>query len=278
MAMLGVDKAADSSVFTEESFLQHGPEVNQGFASMWIEVMPAETPPPDMASFLKFLALGLGTSRGEMVGTAQAHETKLGANSVIRVKRDECQSDLIERYIDTRTIYEIIYGREKAMAMGFSFPRKDVPSRFGRQASMVINNFKALPPGEPIVGTKKGKEQMALKPEDVIDVLELPYNQLSESLRRLVTGIRESQTTQKLKEDCYNKQIKRYSMHAKCGEMIYRMVGLDKFADQIKPSIRRPGLRAVTEPEDDAPAQSLDSDTPSREIIPAAESVTSVIT
>lgn len=261
MPMLTVDKAAQASEFTEESFWQHGSEVNRRFTERWRELMPEEKPVPNMQDFLEFMARDLKASREASVATAQDHEIQLGGDSGLRVEREEAFTEAASVYVDTRSIVESIYGREGARKLGFSFPRSENSYRFRRQMAMVLRAFRALPQDEP-VPAPAGKEALAVLPSYVVDALEPRYERLKTVLKAILTETRRAQKSQTAKQEAYETQVKRYSMHAKCGEMIYRMVGLEKFADQIKPSTRRPGQREVDVEgtEDDAPASPPDSD------------------
>lgn len=251
MPMLTVDKAADSSLFTEESFWQNGPEVHDAFTKRWIAVMPEEKLPPNMVDFLEFLALDLSGSRTEMVDSAQDHEIKLGGDSEMRSERDGAYSGLNTVYLDERGLFVSIYGRPAAKAMGFSFPRHEHPARFGRQTGMLLRNLKKLDPEVPIPAPE-GKEELAIKPSRIIKALEGPHKRLKDALKAVLVDVRKSQKTHKAKDKALSRQVKNFSTHAKCGEMIYRIVGLEPEADQVRPSVRQPGQRAaVVRAEDD---------------------------
>ena len=244
MPMLSVDRAAQASEFTEESFWQNGSEVNRRFAERWNAVMPEDKPAPNMEHFLEFMARDLKASREVSVATAEDHETQLGGDREVKIERSETHTELNSAYLDTRTIIESIYGRPAALKMGFSYPRSENPYRFGRQTATVIRAFQALPQEEPIPAPE-GKEQLALTPGAILAVLEPPFKRFKVLLKNNLKEVRRSQKSQVAKQEAYDTQVKRYSTHSKCGEMVYRMVGLERFADQIKPSTRRPGMREV---------------------------------
>ena len=105
MALLKVNRAADSSIFVEESFWYHKSEVDRRFAERWRQVMPEDKPAPNMEHFLEFMALDLAASRETMVVTAQVHVTKSGGDGEVRVQRNEGQ-DLGPRQNPTLNIQD----------------------------------------------------------------------------------------------------------------------------------------------------------------------------
>ena len=95
---------------------------------------------------------------------------------------------------------------------------------------------------------------LACKPSHVIGVLQPPYQRLRDVVKKLVTETRRSQRIKKSKKNTYDRHVGKFSTHAKCSEMIFRMTGMDTEADQVKPSPRRPGQRdAVVDPRDEPP-------------------------
>jgi len=253
MAMLTVNRAADSSVFVEESFWLNKSDVDRRVAERWRQIMPEDKSPPNMEHFLEFMALDLAESREAMVVAAQVHVTKSGGDGVVRVNRNEGQTELAARYLDGRDLYASIYGRKAAEALGFTFPTERVPTRLMRQVGTVLMNLKELP-DEPIPAPK-GKEELALKPSQLISTLEPPYLKVKAMTRQLVVETRKFQKTKKVKDEAYDRHVANFTTHAKCGEMLYRMAGMDVEASQVKPSTRRPGQREVVEgtSDEDAP-------------------------
>ena len=255
MAMLRNNRAADSSLAVEESLWQNGPEVNRRFAERWRLVMPEDKPPPNMEHFTEFMALDLARTRGTMVVGAQEHEIETGGDVSARALRDHAHKKANASYLDGRDLYVSIYGRESAEAVGFAFPMEKSPTRLMRRMGTVTRSLGRLP-DEPIPAPE-GKEELAVKPSVIIGMLEPPRQELRQATRRMVTERRNAQKTKKVKDETFGEHIANFRTHAKCGEMIYRMVGLKREADQIKPSQRRPGRRAADEeqkPDADAPS------------------------
>ncbi len=237
MPMRTIDLEADSSVFAEESFRQNKTEVNEKFAARWTELMPADKPPPNMEHFLEFMALDLQDKRQTMVTAAQEHETEIGGAPEVRAQQEEDHGVLNGLYIEMRDYYTSIYGRTAAEAVGFGFQTEQYPSHLVRQVGTVLLALKKLP-DEPMPAPE-GKEHLAIKPTDIISVLETPYLELEEIVMKKVADTRVGEKSLKTKGDAYKDHKKALSTHAKCGEMIYRMVGLEKEATQIRRTRRR---------------------------------------
>ncbi len=241
MSMLTIDKDADSSVFVEESFWQNKPEINEKFAERWTELMPADKPPPNMEDFLEFMALDLRDKREVMVTVAQEHEAELGGKPEIRTQQVEGQEVLSDLYQGMRDYYTGVYGREAAEAVGFQFQTERYAPRLVRQVGTVLLSLKKLP-DEPIPAPE-GKEHLAMAPSAIISTLETPYLELAKAVKETVADTRVGEKSVTTKDGARKEHKKTLSTHAKCGEMIYRMVGLEKEATQIRRSRRRPAKR-----------------------------------
>ncbi len=237
MSMRTIDRDADSSVFVEESFWQNKTEVNGNFAERWTELMPADKPPPNMEHFLEFMALDLKDKRQTMVIAAQEHETEIGGKPETRAQHEEGQGVLNGLYIEMRDYYTSVYGRESAEAVGFGFQTEQVASHLVRQVGTVLMTLKKLP-DEPMPAPK-GKEHLAITPSDIISVLETPYLGLAKAVKEKVVETRVGQKSKTTKDGTHREHKKTLGTHAKCGEMIYRMVGLEKEATQIRRARRR---------------------------------------
>jgi len=270
MAMLTVNRAADSSIFVEESFWYHKSEVDRRFAERWRQVMPEDKPAPNIEHFLEFMALDLGESRETMVVTAQVHVTRSGGDGEVRVQRNEGHAELNAVYLDGRGLYVSVYGRKAAEALGFTFPTEQVPTRLVRQVGTVLMSLELLP-DEPMPAPA-GKEGLAFRPSQLISMLEPPYLKVKELTRQLVVETRKVQHTQKVKDDAFDHHVANFTTHARCGEMLYRMAGMDTEAAQIKPSTRRPGQREVVDgtSNEDAPPDGTNPPAPDGAETPAS--------
>ncbi len=257
MPMRTIDRDADSSAFVEESFWQNKTEVNENFAERWAELMPADKPPPDMEHFLEFMALDLQDRRQAMVRAALEHETEVAGDVETRVQKMEERADLKDLYQGMRDFYTSVYGREAAGAVGFDFRTEKYAPRLVRQVKTVLLAMSKLP-DEPIPAPK-GKEHLAMKPSQVISALETPHLELDKTLKRTVEDTRLGQKSKKAKDVAHQQHKKTLSAHSKCGEGVYRMVGLEKEATQIRRARRKPPKKANDDASSqDAPAAAAD--------------------
>ena len=247
MPMLMIGRDAESSVFVEESFWQNKnkPEVNEKFAERWTELMSADKPPPNMEHFLEFMALDLQDRRKTMVAAALEHEAEIAGDIETRNLTLDEQGHLSDLYQGMRDYYTRVYGLDGAKAVGFSTKTERYAPRLVEQVEKVLVAMGKLP-DEPIPAPK-GKEHLAMKPSQVISALDTPYRELAKAVKQTVVDTRLGQKSKKAKDDAHKKHKKTLSTHAKCGQGIYRMVGLDEEARQIRRSRRRPAKKANDE-------------------------------
>ena len=147
--------------------------------------------------------------------------------------------------------------------MGFDLATEQHPWRLERQAQWAISFFKGLDPEAKIEVVDPQKLEVAPTNGYIVRVLEPPHDRLVKVLGDWISQRRGTEKAFIRKEAALTAYQTRFSIYAKCSEMLYRWVGLEEEAKRIKPSTRRPGQRAdVADGSSESPDAGPPSDAP----------------
>jgi hypothetical protein len=258
MAYFTMNKAADSGLFVVESIRQHKDTVHERFVELWSEKRPGETP-PNVGALLGFMADDLDEDRVEMVESLGTYLNESSANEVSNLERGDAVQDMRNWYQHARGACLNVCTDAKTREMGFDLATEQHPWRLERQAQRAISVFKGVDPEAKIETTDPEKQEVAPTHGYVVRVLEPPHARLVKILGDWI-GQRRGTETALIRKDAALKSYQgKFSIYAKCSEMLYRWVGLEEEAKRIKPSTRRRGERA----EADESSESLDAEPPS---------------
>jgi len=254
MAYFTMNRAADSGLFVVESIRQHKDTVHERFVSRWEEKRPGETP-PDVGGLLGFMADDLDEARVEMVESLGAYLNESSSNEASNVERSGAVQDTRHWYQHARGACLNVCSEEKTREMGFDLATEQHPWRLERQTQRVISVFKGLDPEAKIEAADPEKQEVAPTHGYIVRVLEPSHDRLVNVLGDWI-GQRRGTETALIRKDAALKSYQgKFSIYAKCSEMLYRWVGLEEEAKRIKPSVRRLGQRA----EDDGSSASPDA-------------------
>lgn len=254
MAYFTMNKAADSGLFVVESIRQNKDTVHERIVSQWKEKRPGETP-PDVGALLGFMADDLDEARVEMVDSLGTYLNESSANETSNVERSGAVQDMRHWYQHARGACLNVCTDERTREMGFDLATEQHPWRLERQAQRAITVFKGLDPEAKIETTDIEKQEVAPTHGYVVRVLEPPHGRLVKVLGDWIGQRRGTESALIRKDAALASYQKKFSIYAKCSEMLYRWVGLEEEAKRIKPSTRRLGQRA----EDDGSSVSPDA-------------------
>lgn len=258
MAYFTMNRAADSGLFVVESIRQNKDTVHERIVNLWEEKRPGETP-PDVGALLGFMADDLDEDRVEMVESLGIYLNESSANEASNVERSGAVQDMRHWYQHARGACLNVCTDERTKEMGFDLATEQHPWRLERQAQRAISVFKGLDPEAKIETTDPQKQEVAPTHGYIVRVLEPPHDRLVEVLGDWIGQRRGTEKALIRKDAALASYQRKFSIYAKCGEMLYRWVGLEEEAKRIKPSTRRPGQRA----EDDEGPDSPDARPPS---------------
>ena len=258
MAYVKFNRAADSSLFVCESLRQHKDRVQERFEAEWERRRPGTTP-PRVDEVMEFMADDLDDCTSTMMSSLDDHLIETASDGVPREERQGSVGEARSAYQYIRDHSVATYGKEEALAMGFDLATEKHPWRLARQMGRVLGFFRARDPEEVIQPKDETRRPTAMTAGHVVSVLAGPHERLTQVLSSLVTEVKGAQTTYIRKEADHGEYVKKFTRYAGAGEALLRMAGLDEEANRVKPSTRRPGLRAVADPElegedDSAPA------------------------
>lgn len=258
MAYVKFNRAADSSLYVCESLRRHKDKVQERFEAEWERRRPG-TPAPRVDEVMEFMADDLDEATSTMMSSLDDHLIETASDGVPREERTDSVGEARGAYQYIRDHSVATYGKEEALAMGFDLATEKHPWRLARQMGRVLRVFRARDPEEVIQPRDETRRPTAVTAGHVVSVLAGPHERLTQVLSALVTEVKDAQTTYIRKEETHEEYAKKFTRYAGAGEALLRMAGLDEEADRVKPSLRRPGLRAAADPErgdegDSAPA------------------------
>lgn len=243
MAYFTMNKAADSGLFVVESIRQNKDTVHERFVQLWEEKRPGETP-PDVGALLEFMADDLDADRVEMVESLGIYLNGNSGNEASNVERGNAVQDMRQGYQHARGSCLNVCSEEKTKEMGFDLATEQHPWRLERQAQRAISVFKDLDPDAKIEDADPEKLEVAPTNGYIVRVLEPPHDRLVKVLGDWISQRRGTEKAFIRKEAALTSYQRKFSIHAKVSEMLYRWAGLEEEAKRIKPSTRRPGQRA----------------------------------
>lgn len=264
MAYLKMNRAADSGLFVVESLRTYKDVVHDSLVAKWAAKRPGEEP-PRFDLVIDFMAEDLSDARVDMVAGLERFLNETSGDKVDRKEREDSVQDLRFWYRFFRDYCLNSYSQEETQAMGFALATEEHPWRLARQAERTINFFKGHDPEERIQPLNPKKAEAALRAGWVVEVLTPLYERLVKVLEALLGESRNEEKAFLHKERMHEAFVERFTVHAKCCEMLYRWAGLVEEAKRIKPSSRRPGQREEEVEVPDAGSEAdgaPDTDTP----------------
>ncbi len=254
MSYLKMNRAADSGLFVVESLRTYKDVVHDSLAAKWKAKRPEEEP-PRVDLVIDFMAEDLSDSRVAMVSGLERFLNETSGDKVDRKEREDSVQDLRFWYRYFRDHCLNTYGEEETLAMGFALVTEEHPWRLARQAERAINFFQDHDPDEQIAPKDPRKAEGALRAGWVVEVLRPLHGRLVGVLEALLSESRNEEKAFLHKERLHEVFVDKFTVYAKCSEMLYRWAGLDEEAKRIKPSARRPGQREEVAEEPDPEAE-----------------------
>lgn len=257
-----VTQRIDSADQVDAVFAAHGADLAAQLAEHYA---PADGGPPpfDYQAHLDHLRGDLATTRQELAAASSVHQMKLGEVIELRSERDRQHGEEYGAFKIVRQTVEGVFGREKGFPLaGVSGNTPRQPKRLALQmrqtADFLAGRSRALPAIE-IGGLQMDPAAMATDLGDRADGL-------SQLLVTLDRERKASQGTQKVKDRAQARFDDVFLWVSRILENLFNLVGEHELAAQVRPSLRRPGRRAVDVGETDeapAPEQDQGDDAPS---------------
>ena len=264
-----VNGRLESADQVDASFGAHG----GGLAFKLVEryAPPAEGQPPfDYQAHLNHLRDDLATAREELAAANLLHVQKLGEVVELRQQRDLLTTDQHGKFKIVRHTVEGLFGTDRGFALAGVAGRtprnaKKLALQMQQTADFLSGRSQALPAIE-IGGLQMDPVAMATD-------LAARAAGLRDVLVTINRVRKESQGCQKVKDRAMARFDQTFLYVARIFEGLFNLVGEHELALQVRPSVRRPGRRAVDvgEADPDAPSEPAE-DQPVADTPPAASS------
>ncbi len=249
-----------SCAFLEQTILNQGQRVAQVLVERLAPLAAAGAVVPDFWALQLFFLEVLRTLRGRVEDTERAHVDELADDAEPRARRNRADSALRSRIVELKDFFVSAYKPENVEALGFPRVLGRTPDELVRQVDHLIGRLGvpdvALP--EPIIG------EVNLALADIATSLQPLVDDLRTALVDVGREVKEANLTQLDR----NRAVKEYDQAflgiARTLETLYRLAGESELADQVRPSVRRPG-RTAQVVQQDADGGSGPETTPSSE-------------
>ncbi len=252
-----------SCAFLEQTILNHGQRVALVLAERLAPLVAAGVGVPDFMALQLFFLEVLRTLRGRIEDAERTHVDELADDTEPRSRRNRAYSALRSRISELKDFFVGVYKPENVEVLGF--PR--VLGRSGeellRQVDRLIAHLGApstlLP--APLVG------EVNLTLADIATSLQPLADELRIALTDVGREVKKATLTQLDRNRAVEEYDRTFLGVARTLETLYRLAGEDELADQVRPSVRRPGRTAQVVAEegtgDSEPEQPASSETAS---------------
>ncbi|MCP3959590.1 MAG: hypothetical protein GY719_17210 [bacterium] len=237
-----------SCSFLEQTILNHGQRVAETLGQTLGALVGESVALPDFWALQLFFLESLRTMRGRMETAEEAHVKELADDVEPRNRREGSDAQLRSRM---RQLRDFFAGAFQPMAVEeLGFPRRlgKSPEELLRQGAHLIEVL---------------KDPAKVLPAPFLGQVTLLLSEIADSLKPLVEDLRVALTDvgRETKEAALtlldrNRAIKEYDQMfggiARTLESLYRLAGEPELADQVRPSVRRPGRTANAAKEEEA--------------------------
>ncbi len=202
---------------------------------------------PDFQATLRAMKDKLGGSRETLSLAEERHIGLIRQAVEKRAERQELNEGLYEDFSGIRrTVEELYRGKGKGnvnafVVAGIQGPTAQKPTKLLRQIDLAIGHLRQ--PGLEFPASRFGETQ--LEPAKLVEVLKPRcerLHQVQADLRRVAA---ETNASRKEKNRALEAHKETFLWVAQGAESLFHLAGEHELAERIRPSVRRPGRRAV---------------------------------
>ncbi len=235
-----------SCAFLEQTILNQGQRVALVLVERLAPLAAAGAVVPDFWALQLFFLEVLRTLRGRVEDTERSHVDELADDAEPRSRRDSADSTLRSRMTELKSFFIGVYKPESVEALGFPRVLGRTPEELLRQVDHLLGHLRAadlvLP--APIVG------EVSLPLADIATSLQPLADDLRTALTDVGREVKEANLTQLDRNRAVEEYDKAFLGIARTLETLYRLAGESELADQVRPSVRRPGRTATVVAQD----------------------------
>jgi hypothetical protein len=235
------------------AFGTHGPVAARLLSELLSEALRPDEAPPDIGLFVTLLQRRLDRATTALTEADQTHSRELGDDGPVRDARDAAKASVLAVVTSIRLALTSRFGQDFGGRLGASGPAPDAPNdvlSWGRKVSDALTNL-TLPAVDP--QGDDGDEVGTFSKETALRKLGQRLAQLEQALADLAREGREAEATQSKKDKALTAYDQTFTLTAGLLEVLLRFAGETTLADRVRPSIRRPGTTALSDPSPAAP-------------------------
>jgi len=235
------------------AFGTHGPVAARLLSELLGEVLRPDEAPPDIGLFVTLLQRRLDRATAALTEADQTHSRELGDDGPVRDARDAAKASVLAVVTSIRLALTSRFGQDFGGRLGASGPAPEAPNdvlSWGRKVFDALTQL-TLPPIDP--QGDDGDEVGTFSKETALRKLGQRLAQLEQALAELAREGREAEATQSKKDKAVAAYDQTFTLTAGLLEVLLRFAGETSLADKVRPSIRRPGTTAQSDPSPAAP-------------------------
>lgn len=233
-----VMKRQKSAADVEEAILSHSQEAQNAVTAFFTPYLGEGEAPPDVTQLQELCSRLLERHRKEIVEADEAHLAETRDDPLPRIRRDAAAAALVERLTLIRDNVGVIVGPvEGAALLGIDGPMDRDPVVLARKTRRALDVIQA----EDLEMPPSRLEGIVVDPRPWVAGLEGPLQELESALKEVTRSRRTSESTLIAKQEALEEYDRVFLRVARLQEALFRVAGLDRLADRVRPSKRRPG-------------------------------------
>lgn len=232
----------------DAAFGTHGPAAAGLLSALLSEALQPDETPPDLGLFVTLLQRRLARATAALTEADQAHTRELGDDGPVRDARDAAKASVLAVVTSIRLALTSRFGQDFGGRLGASGPAPDAPNEvlsWGRKVHDALSNL-TLPAVDP--HADDNDEVGTFSKEAAQKKLGQRLAQLEAALADVAREGREAEATQSKKDKAVAAYDKTFTLTAGLLEVLLRFAGETALADKVRPSLRRPGTTAQSDP------------------------------
>lgn len=226
----------------------HAARIAEAFTAAFADSLQGDEKMPDVALLVTLLARKLRRDNAALVKATEAYEKELTDDAAPREARDEAAAALTAEVVDIRGLLESTYGTPLLRSLGIDGKTEVEPKAILAQSGKLARSLQDPERTWPAPARKGVK----IDPAEWADEIEAWSARLEKALKDVARETREAQAALDLKNRAMAANDVTFTRVARFLSAVFFLVGDDKLATKVRPSVRRPGT-VVTDTEADAP-------------------------
>ncbi len=203
---------------------------------------------PDLALLARLVGRSIGSTSEALVKADRAHEAELGDDTAPREARDQAASQVRAVLVDLRAAIDVTYGTPGLTRLGLNTAAPIDPSVLAAQGHTVLDALT----DDSVKLPKRRREGMKLDRQAFARELQSSLPALDKALSQVAKEAREAEGTLSAKQKAMADYDAAFSLGATWLSATFSLAAMDTEAAKVRPSTRRAGQTADSEPSNQA--------------------------